>query len=189
MPAPHEVLAAPLEVWLADVGTTFPDVHEPEASFPAGWTLLGTEGSRNYTDDGVIVNHGEEVLDWTPAGSTMPAKRFRTAESFEITLNLADVSAAMYALVMNDAAVTDGGNYKTFSLYRGDQVNSFAVFARGMSGEDNAYYMSYDFSRAFVSVNGEVTFNKGEVAALPVSILAVRYSDSDVIRVRIQDAT
>lgn len=189
MPAPHEVVAAPLQVYLAPVGTTFPDVHEPEASFPAGWTLLGTEGSRNYNDDGVVVNHGEEVFDFTPAGSTMPSKRFRTAETFEITLSLADVSAAMYALVMNDADVTDGGNYKEFSLYRGDQVNSFAVFARGMSGEDNAYYMSYEFSKAFVSVNGEVTFNKGEVAALPVSILAVKHEDSDVIRVRIQDAT
>jgi len=189
MPAPHEVVAAPLEVYLATVGTAFPDVWEPQASFPSGWTLLGTEGNRNYNDDGVVVNHGEEVFDFTPAGSTMPSKRFRTAETFMLSLSLVDVSAAQYALVMNDADVTDGGRYKEFSLYRGDQVNSFAVFARGMSGEDNAYYMSYEFSKAFVSVNGDVTYNKGEVAALPVEILAVKHEDSDVIRVRIQDVT
>lgn len=187
MPAPHEVVASPLQVYLADVGTAFPDVHEPEASFPVGWTLLGTEGSRNYDDSGVVVNHGEEVEDFVPAGSTMPTKRFRVGETFEITLNLVDISAAMYAMVMNDAAITDGGNFKSFSLYRGDQVNQFAVFARGMSGEDNDFYMSYDFSKAFVSVNGEATFNKGVPVALPVSILAVKVEDADVIQVRIQD--
>ena len=187
MPAPHEVIAAPLSVYLADVGTTFPDVGEPQASFPVGWTLLGTEGDRNYTDDGVTVAHSEEVFDFTPAGSTMPVKRFRTAESFMLSLSLADLSPTMYALAMNDATVTDPGDHKLFSLFRGDQVNAFAVIARGDSSINNALIMQYEFSRAFVSVNGDITFNKGEVAALPVEILAARYSSSDVIQVRIEE--
>jgi hypothetical protein len=187
MPAPHEVIAAPLTVYLADVGTSFPDVGEPQASFPVGWTLLGTEGDRNYTDAGVTLDHGEEVFDFVPAGSTMASKRFRTAESFLLSLELADLSPTMYALAMNDATVTDPGDHKLFSLYRGDQVNAFAVIARGDSSVDNALTMQYEFSRAFVSVAGEITFNKGEVAALPIEIQAARYSASDVIQVRIEE--
>jgi len=188
MPAPHEVVAAPLTVYLAPVATSFPSVSAPEASFAVGWEKLGTEGARNYTDAGVTVAHTEEVFDFTPAGSTMPSKRFRTAESYLITLELADVSPDMYAMVMNDANVTTSAGVDTFSLYRGDQVNSFAVIARGMSGVDNDLNMQYEFSKAFVSVNGEVTFNKGEVAALPIEILAVKHDDSDVIQVRIDTA-
>lgn len=186
MPAPHEVVAAPLTVYLAPIGTAFPAVYEPEASFNALWDKLGTEGDRNYTDAGVTVNHAEDTEDFTPAGSTMPIKRFRTGETFEISLELADVSPEMYALVMNDATVTTASRNKHFELFRGDQVNGFAVIARGMSPVDNDLNLQYEFSRAFVSVNGEVTWNKGAVAALPVNILAARYSDSDVIHLRMQ---
>lgn len=187
MPAPHEVVAAPLTVYLAPVGTAMPDVFEPLASFPVGWEMLGTEGDRNYTDAGVVVNHGEEVEDFTPAGSTMPTKRFRTGESLMISLELADISPEMYAMVMNDAVVTDAGAFKHFDLFRGDQVNSFAVTARGMSSVDNELNMQYEFSRAFVSVNGELTYNKGVVAALPVEILAVKATDADVLRLVIEE--
>lgn len=188
MPAPHEVVAAPLTVYLAPVGTSFPTVSQPVASFPVGWEVLGTEGDRNYTDAGVTFSHGEEVEDWTPAGSTMPVKRFRTAESFMLSLELADISPDMYALVMNDATVASSGGVDTFSLFRGDQVNSFAVIARGMSPVDNDLNMQYEFSKAFVSVNGDLTFNKGTPVALPVEILAVLHDDTDVIQVRIDTA-
>lgn len=183
MPAPHEVVASALTIYLADVGTAFPAVSgTPSVS----WTKLGTAGANNYDEDGVTVAHSEEVNDWTPVGSTMPLKRFRTAESFMISLNLVDVSPEAYALVMNDATVTTAGSDKSFSLYRGDQVNSFAVLARGMSSVDNDLNCQYEFSKAFVSVNGDVVWKKGDPAMLPVEILAVRHDASDVIIYRVQ---
>lgn len=190
MPAPHEIVAAPLTVYLADIGTAFPNVDVA----PAGdWEILGTEGDRNYDEEGVTVSHAEEVLDFKPAGSTMPVKRFRTGETLEIKLNLADVSPDMYAKVMNDAAVTIGGNDKSFSLFRGDQVNSFAILARGMSGVDNDLNAQFEIPKAFVSVNGEVKWNKGSVAVLPISILAVVHaldgSDDPVYRVQTTDGS
>lgn len=124
----------------------------------------------------------------------MPTKRFRTAESFETKLNLVDLSPEVYAKVMNDAIVDTipasmgVAGEKSFSLFRGTQVNSFAVLMRGLSSVDNDLNLQYEFSKAFVSVNGDVAWQKGTPAMLPVSLLAVKHSDADVIVCRIQTA-
>jgi hypothetical protein len=186
MPAPHEVVAAPLTIYLADVGTAFPAVTLPEASFAVGWEKLGVNGDNNYGDAGVTVSHSEDVEDFTPAGSTMPVKRFRTGEAVEFSFDLVDVSPDTYAKVMNDASVTTSGGAKYFDMFRGDQVNSFAILGRGMSAIDNAGNAQYEISKGFVSVNGDVVWNKGTPASLPVTILAVRASASDVIRYRVE---
>jgi hypothetical protein len=189
-----EVVAAPLTLYLAAIGTAFPAIDAAEGTFDVAWEKLGTEGDANYDDTGVTVSHAETVNDFTPAGRTMPVKRFRTGETFEITLNLVDLSPAAYAKVMNDATVTTVAaasgvaGEESFSLYRGDQVNSFAVLARGMSSIDNTLNMQYEFAIAFVSVNGNVVWNKGVPAMLPVSILAVRHADTDAIIERVQSA-
>lgn len=194
MPAPHEVVAAPLTVYLAPVGTTFPALDDIEASFNPLWIKLGTSGSKNYDDAGIDITHDEEVSDFTPAGSTMSVKRFRTAETFEATLNLVDLSPDQYALIMNNATVTDTPagvgvpGSSEFSLFRGDQVNAFSVLLRGQSSVDNELNMDYRFTRAFVSASGSVNFNKGEPARLAVVIHAVKYLDADVIEVEIQTA-
>lgn len=195
MPAPSEIIAAPLTLWLNDVGAAFPDLDDLDAALvSASWIKLGTEGANNYDESGVNLSHSETVFDFTPSGSTMAVKRFRTGEEFKFKLNLVDVSPAQYALVMNDAAVTtiSAGSgiagEKKFSLYRGIQVNSFAVIARGMSSVDNDLVLQYEFSKAFVSVNGEAVFNKGVATNLPVEVMAVRHSSSDKIQARIQTA-
>ena len=189
MAAPEEILAYPLNVYLATVGTTFPLI---DANPSVSWSLLGTQGDLNYDENGVTVSHGEDVFDFTPAGSTMPAKRFRTGESLLTKLNLVDVSPDVYAKVMNNASVTTvaGGvgtaGEKHFSLFRGDQVTSFAVLLRGPSPVDNSLNMQYEVPKAFVSVNGDVTYNKGVVAALPIEIQMIRHSASDNPICRIQ---
>lgn len=194
MAAPEEVVAAPLTLYLAVVGTAFPKIDAAEATFDAAWKKLGTEGDENYDDTGVTVSHAETVNDFTPAGSTMPTKRFRTGESFEMKLNLVDLGPAAYAMVMNDAVVTTVNpgagiaGEESFSLFRGDQVNQFAVLARGMSAIDNTLNMQYEISKAFVSVNGDAVWNKGVPAMLPIDILAVHTSSADAITYRVQSA-
>jgi hypothetical protein len=188
MPAPHEIVASPLTIYLAEIGTAFPDIADTPDTFAGAWAVLGTEGDKNYDDAGVTVSHNETVADFTPAGSTMPSKRFRTAEDFMISLNLVDLGPEAYAKVMNDALITDLGNEKYFSLFRGDQVNAFAVLARGMSTVDNDLNLQYVFSKAFVSVDGNVVWTKGKPSMLPVKIQAVRHADTDLIECHIQTA-
>jgi len=191
--APEEVVAAPLTLYLAAVGTTFPAIDDDPGSFDPAWELFGTDGANNYDDTGVTVSHSETVNDFTPAGSTMPTKRFRTGESLLLKLNLVDLGPNAYAKAMNDATVTTVApssgvaGEKSFSLLRGDQVNSFAVLARGLSSVDNTLNMQYEFSEAFVSVNGDVVWNKGKPAMLPIEMLAVKHG-SDIVVCRIQTA-
>lgn len=192
--SPFELVAAPLKVYLAPVGTAFPDVDEDEGDLDPAWVNLGTQTDKNYTDSGVEVEHSEETNDFTPAGSTMPVKRFRTGENFTISLELADISPDVYALVMNDAAVTDVApgvgipGESSFSLFRGETVAVFSVLARGPSSVADGLWSQYEFTRAHVSVNGPLTWNKGEPVALPVEIMATKYDDADVIHFRVGTA-
>lgn len=189
MAAPEEILAFPLNVYLAVVGSTMPQI---DATPSTPWVLLGTTGDLNYDENGVVVSHGEEVFDFTPAGSTMPAKRFRTGESLLTKLNLVDLSPTVYAKAMNGASVTTVAagvgvaGEKHFSLFRGDQVNSFAVLLKGVSPVDNTLSMQYEIPKAFVSVNGDVTFNKGVVSSLPIEIQMIRHATADNPICRIQ---
>ena len=192
MAAPEEVLAFPLTVYLADVGTAMPAIDDIPADFDVAWAVLGTEGDLNYDDNGVVVSHGETTYDFVPAGSTMVAKRFRTAEELLTKLNLVDISPEQYAKVMNDAPVTTVAagagvaGEKSFDLFRGDKVTSFAVLLRGPSSVDNDLNMQYEVPKAFVSVNGDVTYNKGVVAALPIEIQMIRQAAADDPICRIQ---
>lgn len=191
MAAPEEILAFPLNVYLAVVGSTFPKV---DATPTTPWSLLGTGGDLNYDENGVVVSHGEEVFDFTPAGSTMPAKRFRTGESLLAKLTLVDLSPDVYAKAMNGASVTTVAagvgtpGDKHFDLFRGDKVNSFAVLLKGVSPVDNLLSMQYEVPKAYVSVNGDVTFNKGVVSALPIEIQMIRHAAADDPICRIQTA-
>lgn len=191
MAAPEEVLAYPLQVYTAIVGTAFPLV---DAAPAVAWKLLGAAGDLNYGDTGIVVSHAETVFDWTPAGSTMPAKRFRTAESLLTKLELVDLSPAGYAMAMNNATVTSVpastgvAGYSEFDMFRGDAVSEFAVLMRGPSPADNTLTMQYEIPKAFVSVNGDVTFNKGVVASLPIEIQMIRHSSADDPICRIQTA-
>lgn len=192
MAAPEEVLAYPLTMFLAPVGTTMPAIDDEPADFDAAWEKLGTEGDLNYGDSGVVVSHGETVFDFTPAGSTMPTKRFRVGESLLTKLELVDLSPEQYAMVMNDAQLTTVAPHmgvageKSFSLFRGDSVESFAVLLRGKSPVDNDLNLQYEVPKAFVSVNGDATFNKGVATALPIEMQMVRTSSSDDPICRIQ---
>lgn len=186
--SPFEIVGAPLKVYVAPVGTTFPDVDEDEAAMDAAWENLGTQTDRNYSEEGVTVAHPEETNDFVPAGSTMPVKRFRVGESFTIGLELADISVDVYGMVMNDATVTSNNpssgvpGRKSISLYRGDQVAVWSVVARGPSPEADDLWSQYEFTRAHMSVNGDVTWNKGVPVLLPVEIQATKYETTDVIR-------
>jgi hypothetical protein len=186
MAAPEQNLAFPLTAYLAPVGTAMPAIDDIPADFDAAWEVLGTDGDKDYDDTGVIVGQTETVFDLIPAGSTTVKKRFRTGESNGgVKLNLIDVSPEMWAKVLNDAQITTVApsmgvaGEKRFSLTRGPQVAQFAVLLRGVSAVDNDLNLQFEYPKAFVSVNGDTTFNKGVATALPTEIQPVVITDAD----------
>ncbi len=133
MSVPMEVIAAPLTIWLAPVGTTAPDVSTSDVSIDVSWDKLGTAGTKNYSDKGVIVTHSQTVVTWKPAGSTGARKAWRTEEFVTIEVEMVDLTTAQYAKVLNNATVDVTTEYKDIALQQGATVSTFALLARGIS--------------------------------------------------------
>lgn len=177
MAQPFEVIAHPLTIWLAPVGTAFPDVSEdPDAS----WTKLGTSGDENYDEEGVTVTHDQTIEMWTPAGSTGARKAFRTEEGLVIEFTLVDISADQYAKVLNDATVTQvaagagTAGVDEFGLTQGHTVATYALLARGLSPADDQFASQYQVPRCFQNASPEPQYNKGgEPAGLACEFAAL----------------
>lgn len=170
---PYEIVAGPIEVYVAPVGESFPAIGtEP----PGGnWTLLGTNGDSNYGDDGVTIEHPQTVEDFRGLGSTAPMKSFRTEEDLLISFMLADLTLEEYARVLNFNSVATDSDDKTLDIYRGHDVLYKALLIRG---EDRgpygtSYNIQWQIPRVREDSSPEVVFQKGSPAMLAVSFRAM----------------
>lgn len=176
MSAPNEITAAPLTLWLAKVGTAYPKIDGAPAE---PWVKLGTEGDRNYDEDGVSTAHTQNIETFTPAGSTAPRKAFRTSEGLTMGFNLVDLSTAQFALILDEAAVTTQAaeatkaGTKSFDLLRGTDVKTWALLARGQSPEDNDLTIQYQWPTVFQSGEPSPVHTKGKPAMLAVEFTAL----------------
>lgn len=191
MPAPHQITAYPLTVYLAPTGTAFPEIDDAEGAFDAAWITLGTEGNLDYEADGVSVGTPQTVETFTGAGSTAPRKAFRTDEGLTLGFTLVDLSPDQFALVMDDATVTTTAagagqaGHKAFSLKRGLDVETFALLARGQSTVNNALNLQFAWPTVFQSGEPAPQFQKGTPAGLAVEFTALEvtadnFGDIDV---------
>ena len=188
MAAPMEIVAAPLTVYVAAVGTAFPNVD----TAPSGsWTKLGTSGDKNYEEDGVTVTHEQSIETFTPAGGTAPRKAWRTEEGLLIGFTLVDLSPEQYAKVLNDTAVSTIAGppaRKEFNLLRGITVARFAVLARGLSTVNDALNAQYQVPIAFQNAEPEPVYKKGEPAGLAVEFMALEHDTEGFGKLVIQTA-
>lgn len=179
--APHEILAGPLKLWLAPVGTAFPVADDDPA---AGWTLVAASGPRNFTEDGVSVQHPQSFEEFRAAGSTGPLKAFRTEEGLMIGVTIADLTLEAYKLALNGntvAAVAAGvgtPGTKTIGLSRGASVTEYALLARGASPYGDGMQMQYEVPRVYQSGEPEPQFEKGTPAGLALQFSALEDPDA-----------
>lgn len=166
MAAPYEIIAAPLTVYLAPVGTAFPLTN----AAPAGtWFKLGTNGSKNYDAKGVTVTHDDTIGSFTPAGGTAKRKVFRTDESMMIEFDLADLTIEQYAKILNDATVTVTAGppaTKDINLLQGLAVTTFALLARGVSPVNDALPLQYQVPIVYASSKPKPVYTKSAAALL-----------------------
>jgi hypothetical protein len=175
---PFEIVCAPYQCYAAPVGTELPELDADVDVTTDGWVLVGTSGDKNYDDAGVTVSHTETLSTFTPAGSTTPRKAWRTGEVLTIGFTLADLSVDQYALVMDQAEVTEvaatttTAGSKTFELMRGINVKMYAVVLRGLSPEDESLNAQYQVPAAYQSGNPAPVFSKNGPAELAVEFTA-----------------
>lgn len=173
---PYEIVGAPLTLWLAPVGTAFPLI---DAAPAVAWVKIGTNGTRNQSDDGVSVMHSQTTSKVRPGGATGPVKAFRTEEDLTISLTLWDLTIEQYMLALNSnplattAAGVGTAGFKTVGLSRGIAVKEYALLARGVSPYDEGMNAQYQVPRCFNSASPEVVYRKGVPAGLKLTFEAL----------------
>lgn len=173
---PYEIVGAPLTLWLAPVGTAFPLVNAAPA---VTWVKIGTNGTRNQSEDGVTVTHSQSTNKVRPGGTTGPVKAFRTEEDMMIELTLWDVTLEQYRLALNSnpltttAAGVGTAGFKQVGLSSGLAVREFALLARGVSPYDEAMTAQYQVPRCYQSDSPAIAFRKGVPAGIKLRFEAL----------------
>lgn len=173
MAAPMEVIASPLTVWVASVGTAFPLTN----AAPSGaWFQLGTSGTKNYDAKGVTVSHDETINKFIPAGGTVARKAWRSEENLSIEFELVDLTMEQYAKILNNATVnTTVGPpaTKDFNLLQGLTVVTFALLARGLSPINETLTAQYQVPIVYEADSPKPVFRKDAPAGLAVRFEAL----------------
>ena len=177
MSAPYEIMTGPLEVWLAPVGETFPDV---DATPGGNWTKLGSNGKRNIADDGIVATHEQTIVEHRNVGSTGPIKAVRTEESLNFELTLEDLTASQYAKLLNDVTVTTVAagsgipGTKEITLHQGAAVATFAFLAKkNDSPYGDSWSMQYEVPIVYQADNPAPAFKKGDAVGLKCKFAAL----------------
>lgn len=175
--APFEIIAAPFEVYAAPVATAMPDISDDP---PTGFTLIGTSGDKNITEDGVTVEHSQTIEVFRPVGLTAARKAFRTEEELTISFAIADISAEEYARAINSATVTTTAagvgtaGQKDIDLLMGLDVSLLALIILGReSAEGDGFNSAYQIPIAYQSGNPAPVYKKGEPAMLALEFKAL----------------
>lgn len=131
------ILNGPFDLWLAPIGTTYSDISI-DAIVAAGWVQIGTNGARDYDEEGVMVKMPQEVEKISGLGGTEILKILRTLEELIIEFTLFDLTSAEMVKALNlatsttDTAAGAGtGGHQSFSLLRGLDVSGLALTIRG----------------------------------------------------------
>jgi hypothetical protein len=169
------MVSGPLTIFTAPEGTTFPEISATPGS---PWALMGANGDKSISDDGLTVNVEEETNDQMVLGSTLPQKVFRVSEAMMFDFMLFDLTAEMFAVAMSGLAVSDvpaavgTGGYRSVPLVRGFNINYQSFLFRGFSPYLDNAFAQYWIPKGYAQFSGEVQYQKGEAAALGISVKA-----------------
>lgn len=179
MSAPYEIIAGPLNLWLAPVATAFPLVGVA----PAGpWARVGTDGNRNYADDGLSVQHTQKIDTATPAGALGPVKAWRTEEGLIIAVTMWDLSLEHYTTALGGAAPTTtaagagAAGFKQMGLSRGPDVLTYALLARGSSAYGDNFIAQYEVPVCFQNASPKPVYAKGKPSGLELEFMALEHA-------------
>lgn len=173
---PQEIVAGPLQVYAAPLGTAMPAIDATQtAIISAGFTLVGTNGNLDHDSAGVTITHNQTLATFQPAGSTAPNKVWRTSEQLEVAVTLADISPTSFALALNDVAITTvsattgAAGEQDVALLQGTNVAVYALLAVGISALNNSMQAMYAIPAVYQSSNPAEVWKMGAPAELALT--------------------
>jgi hypothetical protein len=178
MSAPFELLAGPVDVYLAVTGTGEPAIDAPP---PGAWVKLGAAGSKDYDDgQGVIVRPEQTIQTVGGLGATGDRKAFRDKEKLVIEFTLNDATVEAYANALNQAAITTIGAAparKKIALLQGQAVAVRSMLIRGpamSSYADSANALQWWIPLVFQNGNPESVYMKAKAVGLKLQFVALQ---------------
>ena len=174
---PQEVVASPLTLYVAAIGSTPPLVNAVPAS--GTWTQVGVTGQNDYDSTGLTITHNQTYNSFQPVGTTAPITAWRVSEQITVSVTLADTSATAYALALNNvgvttiAATTGAPGESDVPLLQGVTTNMFALLARGISALNQAMNMQYWIPAVYQSAAPAPVYKLGTPAELALTFSAV----------------
>lgn len=126
---PYEILTGVGDLYVADVGTAFPDVDDTPG---ASWRLMGP------TQDGVTVTLDQKIEEHRVDQETGPVKASRSEESLTVETQLAEstlenLADVLGATVEDTPAGTGVAGTREIPMYRGGAVATKALLFKGQS--------------------------------------------------------
>lgn len=177
--APYEIVGMPADIYLAAVGATFPDIDATPN--PATWTKLGTNGSLNYTPDGVKAGQPQSFNVWRSAGSAAPRKVFRTEEDGKYGVSVADMTLEVLTEAIGRLAPTavtsvpGTADHKKIGLSRGLNIPTVALLIRieGGSPEMADGNTQYEIPYAQYTGSPEIVWRRDQPATIDMEWMAL----------------
>ncbi len=182
---PYEVVAGSLELWLAPIGSVYPDVQDTPF---LPWAKIGTVGFRDYDDAGVKVAHKTKRELWRSAASNGPVKGWPTEEETTIGLKVADSTLELYKIAMgyNDITAVAAGvgtsGYKKMGLSQSNSLPQRALLLRGtgLSAYMASGNMQYEFPVVVQTGDAQPAFVKGKAVTFDLEFTVLEDPDATV---------
>lgn len=173
MASADEIVVGPANVYVAPLGTEFPDIDEAPDT---GWVLVGTGGDLNYGEEGVTLRKNVTSNRIRTLGSTLTRKVAISEMDFQVEYPVVDLSAEEMALaygtdpddITDTAAGAGVAGTKSFALSTDPVPLERAVLVRvGQSASmGRAGNTDWQIARAAFVGTAETTFNKTTGAAV-----------------------
>lgn len=162
MAAPNEIIIGPAEVYVAPVGASFPPL---DVTPGAPWVLVGTLGSKNYAESGVLLRRTLTMNYVRTLGSTVARKAAISETSFEVEFNVLDLSPDFLALAygVDPADISEAGDRQEFDLNVSPVPLTRAVLVRvDQSALADGAHTQWEIFQAVQAGQGEGHFSKTE---------------------------
>ena len=187
---PYQLMNGPFEVYVAEPVVLAPDIAIAAADIDAAWTLLGVDGDKDITEEGVKVLIEQAVTKFRGLGSVATRKMFRTSQDVTIQFTLADASIENYARALNNADINLDSHRRLIDLLMTADVAQFSLLIRG---DDRSPYGAFNsqwwIPRASHDANVETVYVKGEPVGLAYSFVALDDSTYGLGTYESQDET
>ncbi len=172
-----KIMTAEAALLFAPLNTALPD--ETSVAWNTfgswtGWTMMG------YTTQPASISYTYDVFEVDVQQSLAPVKRRKTNERIQITSALAQLEGALLAVVYSGTNTTTaaGASQKGWDRvqFGGDPALDEYMFALEGWLEDSVgtkQPVRYFLYKATITQNGDLTFDKNNVAALPIQVAAL----------------